>query len=166
MPSSAVRCLRLRASRSFSLSRKRPNVATQNTFAPCAASFDETYVLAPWMSEMSAITAVTPTIVPSRVRNERSLLARRAPMAIRVLSRNSTAQAPAPSGADDPPGVLAHVALDVAVAQAHDAVGMGGDVLLARDHEHGVARPVGGLQRGQDLVAGLAVEVAGRLVGQ
>src|SRR5262249_22793469 len=139
MPSSGVRSLRFSASRNFSLSRMKPYLSIQNTFVPCAASLVETYALAPWMSEMSAITAVTPTIVPSSVRNERSLLARRAPRAMRVLSRNSMRAPVRRSGADHLARVLAQVALDVAIAQAHDAIGVRGHVLLVRDHDHRLA---------------------------
>src|SRR5688572_24644962 len=128
----------------------------------------------PWMSEMMAITAVTPTIVPSRVRNERSLLARREASASATHSRNGTSASDRCDRADrrgtrrqvDPPRLLAQVALDPSVAQADDAVGVGGDVLLVGDDDHGLSLAVDGLEGGEDLVAGLGVEVPGGLVGE
>ena len=62
--------------------------------------------------------------------------------------------------------VVAHVGLDVAVAHADDAPGPGGDVVFVRDHDDRLAGLVELGQQLHDLVAGLRVEVAGRLVGQ
>src|SRR5690349_21291301 len=137
--SASSRSLRFRASLNLSLSRIRPNLSTQKTFAPCETSFSETYLFAPWMSEISAITAVTPTIVPSRVRNERSLFARSADSAMRALSRNSKLTPADGEDRLDLAAGLADVALDHAVAQADHALGVRGDVLLVRDDDDRLA---------------------------
>src|SRR4051812_12064946 len=133
--SASSRSLRLSASLNLSLSRMRPNLSTQKTFAPWETSFSETYLFAPWMSEISAMTAVTPTIVPRSVRNERSLFARSADSAMRALSRNSMSAARNGGGGKrlDLAAGLADVALDHAVAQADHALGVRGDLLLVGD---------------------------------
>src|SRR5690348_2429203 len=130
--SASSRSLRFSASLNLSLSRIRPNLSTQKTFAPCETSFSETYLFAPWMSE---ITAVTPTMVPSRVRNERSLFARSADSAMRALSRNSKLTPADGEDRLDLAAGLADVALDHAVAQADHALGVRGDILLVRDDD-------------------------------
>jgi len=62
--------------------------------------------------------------------------------------------------------VVALVARDLAVAHAHDAPRVRRDVGLVGDEDHGVALAPDLLEGGHDLLAGVGVEVAGRLVGQ
>src|SRR5262245_30163424 len=97
---------------------------------------------------------MTPMIVPSSVRNERSLLARSAARAIPELSRRFTippVRRTAPAGPERRccaalsrharrlAGRLPQVALDLAVPHAHHPACMRGDVLLVRHQDHGVA---------------------------
>jgi hypothetical protein len=58
------------------------------------------------------------------------------------------------------------IRFDVAVAHADDALGPGGNVVFVGDHDDGLAHGVELRQALHNLVAGLGVEVAGRLVGQ
>src|ERR1051325_2444369 len=58
------------------------------------------------------------------------------------------------------------VLLYLAVAYVDDAVRAGGYVVLVRDEDDGVAHLVQTLEERHDLVAGLGVERARRLVGE
>ena len=55
---------------------------------------------------------------------------------------------------------------DLAVLQIKDALGKVGQLLVVGDHDDGVAPAVQSREDGDDLLAGLGIEVAGRLVGQ
>ena len=56
---------------------------------------------------------------------------------------------------------------DLAVLEEDDPVGVGGNARIVRDDDHGAAPVVRGFaQQADDLVAGLRVQVAGRLVAQ
>src|SRR5204863_7126078 len=68
-------------------SSPRPTLSTVNTFEPADMSWSETKRLSPSTSDSTEITDETPMITPSRVRNERSLLARSDASAIPALSR-------------------------------------------------------------------------------
>src|SRR5687768_3027257 len=111
----------------------------------------------PLAAVIVVMTATIPMIMPSVVRAPRLLLAAIAASAILKDSDRSRA-----SFISAPPGV----ALDQAVAQAHDAVRVGGDVVLVGDQDDGVALGVQVAEHAHDLGAGGAVQVAGRLVGQ
>jgi hypothetical protein len=55
----------------------------------------------------------------------------------------------------------------MAILEAHQPLAVGGDVRLVRDQQDGdAALLVQLLERAHDLLAGLRIEVAGRLVGQ
>src|ERR1041385_4048045 len=54
------------------------------------AIFSSIYLLKPWISETTVTNAVTPTIMPSRVKAERSLCAQIAPIATFKISRSFT----------------------------------------------------------------------------
>jgi len=58
------------------------------------------------------------------------------------------------------------VALDQAVAQAHDTARVARNVFLVGDDDDGVALLVKLLEERHDLLAGAGVEIAGRLVGE
>src|SRR5512132_718176 len=122
-----------------------PHLSTQNTLAPAFRSFCDTKRLSPSTNDSTAITEATPMMVPSSVRNDRILLARIAPSAIPELSLRFTGLSPhaapraagrAISGVRPVVGgrrrtvAALGVALDLAVAHAHDAPGVAGDVGL------------------------------------
>ena len=116
-----------------------------------------------------AMTAATPMMMPSVVRNERSLLRSSARTATRrrlagAHDAASCARPRAPSRA-----------LRGAWRSSCDAVpsrttitrrGVGGDVGLVRDEDDGDALVAELLEQRHDLDAGARVEVAGRLVGE
>ena len=60
----------------------------------------------------------------------------------------------------------AFVFFDFAVADADDAVGVGGDVGLVSDQDDGVTSPVQAREETHDFLAGLGVQVASGLVGE
>src|SRR5436190_13916401 len=63
-------------------------------------------------------------------------------------------------------GRLLYVLLHLAVADVDDAMRVGGDVGLVRDEDDRVAPRVQPMEHLHDFLAGLRVEVAGRLVGE
>src|ERR1700736_6692832 len=64
-------------------------------------------------------------------------------------------------------GVGSHIGEDLAVLEADDAVGLPGDVRVVRDDDEGHAvLPVHASHQVDDLLAGLAVDLAGRLVAE
>ncbi len=65
---------------------------TWNELAPmiAPATFSRTYAFIPWMIATTATRNVTETMTPSRVKNERSLLARIWPRAERMTSEKRT----------------------------------------------------------------------------
>src|SRR4051812_24041293 len=64
-------------------------------------------------------------------------------------------------------GGVEHLVHDLAVGQEHDPVGVGGGDGVVGDHHDRLAEAVDGpAHEGQQLAAGLGVEVAGRLVGE
>src|SRR5512135_929222 len=126
-------------------------------------------ILAPSPMLTMAMTAPTPMMMPRAVRNVRILLrvkARRATLRVWVKCRTALFMMtlyPSPLRrlsrdllADDEP-----------VLEVDPLPGPRGDVRLVGDHDHGdVLLVVELLEDGHDLEAGLAVEVAGGLVGQ
>src|SRR5580765_7672040 len=120
----------------------------------------------PWTSEMTAITAVTPMMVPRSVSSERSLLARSAWKAMPVLSLKSMAMELTACGQGLCLGSDREIALDLAVAEADDAPAAGGNLLLVRDHDDTPSQGRDLPEQGHDLVARARVEVSRRLVGQ
>src|SRR5579862_5176081 len=58
------------------------------------------------------------------------------------------------------------IAFDLAIAQADDAMGVAGNFIFVGDQDDGIALLMEPVEQGHDLVAGLAVEVSGGLVGQ
>ena len=68
-----------------------------------------------------------------------------------------------------PPGLVhfgRQVAVDAAVLHADDPLGVAGHALLVGDQDDRLPFRVELIEQGQDVLAGLAVEVAGRLIGQ
>ena len=125
---------------------------------------------------MVVMTPTMPMMMPRVVRTPRALLARIAPSAmpqrlrrvqaearwlLRLVGRRTGAGSPAATGADR----FDRVAVTQAVAQP-DPPGVRGDVVLVGDQDDGLAGRGAARRRRHDLVAGLAVEVAGRLVGE
>src|SRR5687767_8672406 len=103
------------------------------------------------------MTDETPIRIPRTVRNERSLFERREATAIPMASEN---------GIRTRRMSLPLVALHPAVADLQHAVGVRGDVVLVGDEDDRVAVRVELLEHAHDLLAGGAVEVPGRLVGE
>ena len=105
------------------------------------------FEVVPWPTPTRATTDATPMMTPSIVRAARSRL---------VRSRDSASRSSSTDGScDDPP-----------VAQVDLAVGGRGDLGVVGDEDD---RPAGGVElveQRHDLGAGVAVEVAGRLVGE
>src|SRR5207247_630188 len=114
----------------------------------------------PLMAVPMRVTATMPMMTPSAVSTDRIMLARIWVIAMRKDSMNSF-QRRCMVGL-----VLADVAFDQAVAQADDAAGVAGDVLLVGDDDDGVALRVQVLEQLHDFLARAGVEIAGRLVGQ
>src|SRR5215207_6488139 len=92
----------------------------------------------------------------------------RPPCAAAPRSRRNTSAAKVLHVVDRPlGGRLEHLVDDLAVGQEHDPVGVGGGHGVMRHHHDGLAEGVDGLaHEGQELAAGLGVEVARRLVGE
>src|SRR5687768_994244 len=115
------------------------------------------YTFMPCTMETTAIRKVTPISTP---RSEKKLLS----FWVRiVVSAMPTASRSIMSGRRFPAG---GVAGDPAIPEDHHPPGMGGDVGLVGHHDDGLPLVVQGLEDPHDLLAGGAVEVAGRLVGQ
>ena len=105
------------------------------------------------------MTAATPMTMPRMVSDERSTLRR--------ISRSASSDGVPEHQAALRTRHVGFVALDDAVAEAHDAARPGGDVGLVRDHrDRDAALLVERRQQFHDLGAGRGVEVAGRLVGE
>src|SRR5690606_5657993 len=103
-----------------------------------------------------AMTAATPITTPRTVRKERSMLRLMARQASLAVSRNMVR--------------LPHLQLvigEVAIDEAQEALAIGCDVLLMRDHDDG-DRPFAVQPRDEvhDLPAGLRIQIAGRLIGE
>src|SRR5262249_20987792 len=111
------------------------------------------YWSSPPVMATTAITGETPIRIPSTVRNDRSLVARRDANAMRTASEN---------GMSGPP----LVALDLPVADVDRPVRALRDVALVGDEDDGVAVLVELLEQPHDLFARGRVEVARRLVGE
>src|SRR6266446_4560915 len=101
----------------------------------------------------TAITEDTPMRIPSTVRNERSLFARREESAIVTASFKGISSS-------------SLVALDLAVPDVDGAMGVLGDVALVGDEDDRVAVLVELFEQAHDLLPGGRVQVAGGLVGQ
>src|SRR5262245_53633334 len=100
------------------------------------------------------MTAATPMTTPSTVRNERSILRLIARSASFSVSKNMIR----------PPAMLG-LSLQLAVNEAQQPLGIGGDVGFVRNHDDRDALlPVQPRHQVHDLNAGLGVEIAGRLV--
>src|SRR6478736_921705 len=126
------------------------------TSVPTEAKVSRKEFCRPFAAVMVVITATMPMTMPSVVSAPRLLLAAIAESAI---LKDSAKSRPSFMSA-------ALVAFDQAVAQAHDAVRVRRDVVLVRDQDDGVALGVQVAEHRHDLGAGLAVEVAGRFIGQ
>src|SRR5262245_30986238 len=160
-PSSHVRTILPSLSPSFPGGR---NGWTMIVFAPrFCTSFVMTWEK-PWTIETTAMTAAVPMTMPRVVSIDLILLAQIAFKAIRTFSRNIASPAPRSPLAGD--RVVAHVADDLAVAEAHDARRVLRQLVLVRDEDDGVPTAVQIVHQRQDLVTGLRVEVSGRLVGE
>src|SRR5437899_14488 len=109
----------------------------------------------------TATTDETPIRIPRTVRNERSLLARRADIAILAASEKGISLSA--TSADSSPLL---VRFDLAVPDVDRASGVVGDGLLVGDEDDRVALRVQLLEQPHDLLPGDGVEVAGRLVGE
>src|SRR5579872_3816462 len=135
----------------------------------------------PLPTATTRITAPTPMSMPRVVSAERSLFEKIPWTAIFTLSRCMASSDLRPFGLVLAPllgaaGVeagrgavergLAVVLDDVAVDQPDDPLGVGGDVWLVGDHDHGAAGGVEAVEDLEHLLGGVGVEVAGGLVGQ
>src|SRR5690606_2374016 len=88
------------------------------------------------MRVTTAIRKVTPIIVPSTVKNARSLCARIIESAVLIASRRFIGSGLGEGqAAVRRPWLLTRVALDHAVAQRHQALCVGCDVGLVCDHD-------------------------------
>src|SRR3954454_8553684 len=107
-------------------------------------------------------TNATPMTTAKPVRTDRSLRVSRPRSATRVTSGHRLHQV------EHALGVLAAAVVDhLAVAEHHDPVGHCGRRGIVGDHDHRLAELVHGLaQQPQDLLGGVRVEVARRLVGE
>src|SRR3989338_943043 len=139
-----------------------------------------TAAVAPLPTVTMVITALTPMTMPRMVRKERRRLRRME----RSASSKVLSHMGCPLAGDARDFRVAHgrvrrarlqrhrvgvalVALDHAVDETHDALGVGGHVVLVRDHQHGDA--LLGVQVPEqlhDLLAAVRVEVAGGFIGQ
>src|SRR4051794_16567189 len=107
-------------------------------------------------------TKATPSTTANPVRTVRSLRAQRPFSAILSTSVGRPQQLD-----DGVGGGLLRVVDDLTVAQDDDPVGDGRRVRVVGDHDHGLAEVVDRVaQQAEDLVGGLRVQVAGRLVGE
>ena len=114
---------------------------------PRPASRSVMFDVVPWPTPTRATTEATPMMTPSIVRAARSRLVRSRDSASRSSSREAHAD-------------------DLPVAQVDLPVGGRGDLGVVGDEDD---RPAGGVElveEAHDVRAGVAVEVAGRLVGQ
>ena len=153
--------------------------------APRLEICSATAAVAPLPRVTIVTTAATPMTMPSMVRNERSmcrLISRTARMmVVKNISYPSPRRRPGlvsravTSGPD--PGLRRDDAgtspphgrspIDQAVAEMDDGAGISGHVGLVGHHQHGDAEiAVEAGQQVHDLERGLAVEIAGRLVGE
>src|SRR3954471_11647627 len=107
-------------------------------------------------------TKATPSTTANPVRTVRSLRARSPRMAMRSTSGHGLHEV------EHALGVLrGPVVDDLAVAEHDDAVRVGGGGRVVGDHDDGLAEVVDGVpEQPEDLLGGLRVEVAGRLVGE
>src|SRR5258708_35893802 len=152
----------------------------RSTFCPRLAIGASTGDLAPWRMLTMAMTAPTPMMMPSAVRMERMVLRRRARReTVTVEPRRMGGSAGADElrrrlGLEDFPdlhlgdraGGDLQIVDDAAVAHDEVAPAVVGDVELMRDHDDGDALVVEFLEHAHHLDGGLAVEVAGRFVGE
>src|SRR5512139_2427858 len=143
---------------------------TKRRFVPMAAKRLSMPRLAPSPMLTMAITAPTPMMMPKAVRNDRILFRLRARSATRSVwapcRRVLLIMAVTP-WRSAPPGSGPLLPDDHAVLEVDPGAGPGRDVGLVGDHDDGQALLlVEGLEDVHDLRARLAVEIAGRLVGQ
>ena len=139
------------------LARPGPNWPgeTNSRLLPSFARSAVTLAVVPLPIVTMAITAPTPMMMPSTVRNERSVL-RRIDWSASLMA--SISIMPPPAG---------HVGIDAAVDETDDAPGEGSHVGFVCHHDDRDALvTVEAGQQVHDLPAGLGVEIAGRLVGQ
>src|SRR5574338_411109 len=122
-----------------------------------SANCSSMYTFMPCTMETTAIRNVTPMSTPI---SEKKLLSFCAQMARRAMR---TASSSGISG-----GALAHGAVGrhLAVAEGDDPLGAGRDVGLVGHHDDRLSLRMQLLEHRHDFLAGGAVEVAGRLVGQ
>src|SRR5579863_1405732 len=118
--------------------------------------------LNPCSSETTAITDMTPIMMPRVVSTLRSLWAKIAVNAARKLSKKLD------TGRHLVPGLLGihGVAQYLAVLDANHPLAVGGDVLVVGHHDDSVAAPVQFVEHGHHVAGGVGIQVAGGLVRQ
>ena len=158
---------------------------TVKTVDPCEEKVSATVASRPPMIVITAMTAVTPTMMPRVVRKVRSLLLRRLIPANRTDSRKIRIDAPNLIRGQYTPADtvsdcdLCHrsrraaarsayflVGFDAAVSDGDDSVGPGCDVVFVGHEYDGVAFLVQFFEQRHDLVACFGVEGSGRFVRQ
>src|SRR5262245_54351513 len=133
--------------------------------APWARMSARASCLLPSPKASRVMTATLPMIMPSTESVERNLCSHRLRMASRMLRLNLVRLINITASSHHHL-VVADIGLDAAVAQADDAASPLGDVVLVSDHDDGLTGLVELAQHLHDLVAGVRVEIAGRLVGE
>jgi hypothetical protein len=126
-----------------------------NRFEPMVLIVCCTAYCAPWPIASMMTTAPTPITMPSMVKPVRRRLAPMASQASPSIGRIMALMAAGQMIADD-----------FAIEKAHLALGMRRDIRLVRDQHDGDAVRVEFSEQAHDFLAGMAVEIAGRLIGQ
>src|SRR5689334_25402932 len=132
---------------------------SSNVLAPMSvlANRSTMYRFMPCTIDTTAIRKVTPIRTPISEKKLLSFWARMVRNAMPTASSRRMLGGRTPGEA---------VAFDAAVPQHDRPFGVGGDVGLVGHHDHGLAGRVQAGEHLHDLLAGHAVEVARRLVGQ
>src|SRR5262245_28576814 len=103
-----------------------------------------------------AMTAATPITTPSTVRNERNML--------RLMARNASFRVSKNMGHLRP---MRSIRFELAIDEAQEALGVGGNVVLMCHHNDGDALfAIEPRDQIHDLDAGFRIEVTCRLVGE
>src|SRR5690348_6767946 len=122
----------------------------------------ESALLKPCSSDTTAITDITPMMMPKVVSTLRSLWAKMAAKAARKLSiRLYTGRAGLRRL-----GVVHRIAGDLAVLDADHPAAVVGDVLIVGHHHDGITRLVQFVEHGHHVAGGAGIQVAGGLVRQ
>ncbi len=160
--------------------RAPPRIApdsTSSTLVPRLSIRSSTALEEPLPTAIRMITEATPIVMPRIVRPERSLLATIPPQAMRSVSmpimagpRRGAARCAdfrwcVEGGGSCTPS-RRRSSTHLPVAEAHDALGLGGDVGLVGDQHDGAPFEVEVREDREHVLGGVRVEVAGRLVGE